>query len=196
MPSRKSTLLVGGIAVVAIGAAIFWAATPRDDTYVSTPMPTASSAPSVAPEIRATAITAAAYAATFDGMQIAAVRERGYIDAGIPEAVAADLAPVWFEIFDAPSVAAVPVQSTGDTLLTAAINVLGTSVTTVEATDGSAYLFAVEVECRPRWSNETGATQQAPEFTATWRVTVDSSTGDVLSITEPTPDEIPFRPDN
>lgn len=196
MPSRKTTLVISGLAIVAIGAAIFWATTSHDDTYVSTPAPTASSAPSVAPEIRATAITAAAYTASFDGMQTADARERGYVDAGVPENVAADVEPVWFEIFDSPNVAAVPVQSTGDTLLTAAINVLGTSSATTEAVSGSEYLFAVDVECRPRWSTDDGTTEQAPAFTATWRVTVDTTTGDVISITQPTPDEIPFRPDN
>lgn len=196
MPSRKSTLIISGVAVVLIGGAIFWAATPRDEDAAPTPDPTVSSAPSVAPEIRATAITAAAYVASFDGMQTGDARERGYVAAGIPEDIAAELEPVWFEIFDSPNVSAVPVQSTGDTLLTAAVNVIGTPSTTTEAATGNEYRFAVDVECRPRWSTDDGTTEQAPEFTATWRITVDSTTGAVTSITQPTPDEIPFRPDN
>jgi len=195
MSNRKTPLIVGGIVVVAIAAGVFWVTTSRDDVAEPTPTPTATAQPSIAPEIRADAITAAAYAASFDGMQTAVAREEGYVSAGIPADVAADLAPVWLEIFDAPGVAAVAVQSTGDTLFTATVNVLGTPATSVEAVDGT-YVFAVDVECRPRWTSEDGTTQQAPEFTATWRVTVDSSTGAVISITQPTPDEIPFRPDN
>lgn len=205
---KKLTLIItiGAVLLAALIAAAIWiivllssdqTAAPAAPTETSTAQPTETPA-ELTPEISSAAITAAATAAQFQGSDTQDQRERNYITAGFIPELAANFVPVWFDVFDTPAVGKVTIESTGETLLSAAVSVQAHDATVVKVTGSTGnrvFTIDVDVDCRPQWTTENGNPQTTYTFTNTWRITVDEATEQITAIEQPTVDEIPFTPE-
>lgn len=198
-------IAIAAVVIVALVIGIVWIATnaTRSDAE-PTPSPSATSSAGAdtsgfTPELKSAVITAAATAAQFQGSDTKAQRERNYLKAGFTQELATNFEPVWFEVFSDPIVGKVHIESTGETLVSAAVSIQARDVT-VESAKGAPgsriFRVAVDVDCQPQWTTETGNPRMPSKFTATWRVTIDEATGQITDVTQPTADEIPFRPES
>lgn len=197
-------IAIAAVIIVALVAGIVWITANNKPGAEPEPSSSPTSTADVdtsafTTELRTTVITAAATAAQFQGSDTKAQRERNYVDAGFTQELATTFEPVWFEVFSAPIVGKVHIESTGETLVSAAVSIQARDVTVEDVTgeDGNRlFHVAVDVDCQPQWTTDTGNPRMPSKFTATWRVTIDEATGQVTDIKQPTPDEIPFRPEN
>lgn len=208
MLDKKKLFVLGVIAFIIIGAlvaVIIWLSTsstrnaPAEPTPGATPSSSAAADDGFTKEIEATATTAAATAAQFQGSDTKAQRERIYADAGFSQELATSFEPVWFEVFSDPIVGTVSIQATGETLVSASVGVKGTPNVELQSVKGKpgnrSYRVAVDVAFQPQWTTQTGNPRTESQYTATWIVTVDEATGVVTNVEQPAADEIPFRPE-
>lgn len=202
---KRMTIVIGIgiIVIVAIITGVIWLASATTQGAEPSPTPSETStdnlrAPGFTEELKGTAVTAAVTAAVFQGSDTRAAREKRYASSGFTQELAENFEPVWFDVFGTASKHYI--EATGETLIGAAVNYTGVNtvqhVTATGKAGNRVYRVAVDVGCTPQWSVDGGGSQMATAFTATWTVTVDEATGLVTGIEQPTPDEIPFQPEN
>lgn len=207
MLNKKKLTIIAVIAVVLIGALTAGILAAVNTARTRTTPAAVSASPTAAPgadgftaELESTAITAAATAAVFSGSDTRTQRVRSYVGAMFTQELAENFEPVWFDVFSDPIVGKVQIEATGETLISAVINVKGSVLVqdvTVSGKPGHrVYTVAVAVDCQPQWTTNTGNPRMPTAFTATWHIVLDEATGMVTGIEQPDPADIPVHPES
>lgn len=184
---------IAGIAVLAIGRA-------------STPQATSSTAPATAPipsghadetpnsasyeswlafePYSQVAREVALEACRWRKLEDAAVKERAYVAAGMSAQLAASFRPVWADVFATESVATAEISCRVNT---------PPAVNAVDGTEGNyVWRVGVTVIYEGTWvHNATPGAQGAAS--ATWWLTVEQETGEVIAIEQPSPSDVQIR---
>lgn len=117
-------------------------------------------------------------------LEDAAVKERAYVAAGMSAQLAASFQPVWADVFAPASVATAEISCRVNTL---------PAVNSVDGTEGNyVWRVGVTVIYEGTWvHNATPGVQGAAS--ATWWLTVEQETGEVIAIDQPSPNDVQIR---